>query len=275
MEIAAPPPHSLMATIWPSYLLALRRMARSRFFWAVLILSAVPVAIALIIAFEDRETSIAGASTQLEILTRTVYLHLVVFFIANTFGFVVSRQEFEDQTAHYLFLQPTPRWVLSLTRFASYVTLAGVMAVLSLLLTAAVVFLPGNSIPEIFVWLFEEGGILLIARKGFVLVLGLVIYGAFAMMVGAFLKSASYIFFLLLWEWLLPYLPQALKQWSALHYLQSLLPERPAQMRDFFEMLGQPASVSVSLTVIFSASCVFLAVATLIFQLRQCHYGNE
>ena len=91
---------------------------------------------------------------------------------------------------------------------------------------------------------------------------------------GSFFKSGSYALLLLAWESGLPYLPSALKMWTVMHYLHSLLPVRLDEQKRLFELLGEPASVGLSLAVIIGVSLVMVAVSSGVFYFKECLYGE-
>jgi hypothetical protein len=89
---------------------------------------------------------------------------------------------------------------------------------------------------------------------------------------GSLFKSGFYALILLAWEAGLPYLPSTLKLWTVMYYLHSLLPERLTEQRKLFELLGEPASVGVSILVVGFVSLVFIGICMALFQFRECLY---
>ena len=69
-----------------------------------------------------------------------------------------------------------------------------------------------------------------------------------------------------------PLHPGAMKFWTVMHYLQSLLPVRLTEQKKLFELFGEPASLALSLAVICGASLVFTLFCSLLFQFRECLY---
>jgi hypothetical protein len=120
--------------------------------------------------------------------------------------------------------------------------------------------------------LFGQGRFTILLKESFVLALGLLAYGSIAMLMGSLFKSGFYALILLVWETGLPYLPSTLKLWTVMHYLHSLLPERLTEQQKIFELLGDPASVGVSILVVGFVSLVFIGVCMAIFQYRECLY---
>jgi ABC-type transport system involved in multi-copper enzyme maturation permease subunit len=267
-----------LRTAWASYRLSVRRMAFSKFMLANLILPAIPVAIALLvwILADSGPKSINEAHDILEGFLRTIYLHFIVFFLGNIFGFAIVRQEMESHTLHYILLTPAPRWGVFAGRCMAYLTLTGAFVVGSLWLTYALLVAPGLGVKAMMTDLFVDGRAAILLKESGVLLAGLMAYGAIAMMMGSFLKSALYAVMLLGWEWTLPYLPQVMKEWTLLYYLQSLMPEKPHGFGGkLFELLGSAPNVWISLGVLAGVTAAALAVALLIFQRRECQYGES
>jgi len=263
------------------FMLSLRRLAGSKFMLVTAILGALPVCITILIVFFHRaEFGAAGINTPgyfhgtFDNIVRIFYLHFIIFFVANIFGFAVVRQEVDDQTLHYLFLQPVRRSFLVLGKLFAYLVLASAVCVTSLWLTYLIwplfMFGPVGLVSDLFV----EGRLLVLLRQSVVLVLGLLTYGAIAMAMGSVFKSGLYALLLLGWESGLPYLPSTLKLWTIAHYLHSLLPEPIQTSRKVFELVGEPASILMSLTVPVFLSAVMIGIAILLFQIKECVYGQ-
>jgi hypothetical protein len=102
--------------------------------------------------------------------------------------------------------------------------------------------------------------------------MGLLAYGAIAMLMGSFFKSGFYALFIFFWESGLNYLPSSLKLWTVVHYLHSLLPERLTMEKSLYELLGDPASVSLSLGVLCGVSLVIIGIAIACFHFKECLY---
>ena len=258
--------------------LSLRRLWRSKLVGACVVLGAIPVLIACLIVFTPHASysyrDVAKVHDMFEIWVRTLFLQFIVFFVAGIFGFGVVRQEMDDRTLHYLFLQPVKRWVLVLGKLAAYLALASGFCLASLwicyLLMTLALFGPGVVMAE----LFAHGRFVVLLRESLVLVLGLLAYGSIAMLMASLFKSGFYALILLAWETGLPYLPTTLKLWTVMHYLQSLLPERPVGASRLFELLGEPAPVWLCILVLIAVPSIFIALCALFFQRRECLYAE-
>jgi len=283
-ESAIRNPHSaikaLVRQIVAVFLLSLRRLLRSKFLSAIITLGAIPVAIACLIALSGRPMHqqnvgrIQDVHALLEGFLRFLYLHFIVFFGANVLGFAVMRQEYDDQTLHYLFLQPVPRWMLVVGKAVAFVVLASAVCVTSLWVTYLIMTLPRFGLAAVIADLFGKGRFVILAKESLVIALGLLAYGSIAMLMGSLFKSGFYALILLAWESGLPYLPSTLKLWTVMHYLQSLLPERHTDLNRLFALLGEPASVWLSLAVIGGVSGVFIAACAFFYQFRECLYAE-
>lgn len=258
-----------------TFVISFRRLFRSKFFVANAILAALPVALAILLAIV---ISTKGTPPLTEIkavfqgLLRVLYLQFILFFVANIFGFAVMRQELDDRTLHYLLLQPVSRWVLVAGKLAAYLVLSTGVCVISLWLTYFILTVPTYGVRALMIDLFVQGRFLSLLKESGVAFLALLAYGTLGMLMGSFFKSGIYALILLAWEAGLPYLPSTLKLWTIMHYLQSLLPERQLAHRGIFELLGEPASTTLSLGVIGGVSAFFILLCVLLFQLRECSY---
>lgn len=261
--------------------LSLRRLVLAPSLLAHLGIAAVPLFIVTMIYIGNlhrhRMPTIQEIHIATELFLRILYLHFVVFFIANILGSAVIRQERDEQTLHYFFLQPVRRWMVISGKFAAYLIVSGAICVVSFWAVYLALALPAIGTRGVASDLFSHGRFAIMGRETLVLLLGLVAYGAFALIMGGvgFFKSASYALFLLGWEAGLPYLPSTLKFWTFAHYLQSLLPERMIENKEMFELLGEPATTGMSLAVLLGVPALFIGVAILMFRARECQYGGE
>ena len=263
-----------MNGIWATLTLSMRRMIRSKFLWVNLFLASIPIVIVTLWAVTGYRglDSIELAHIRYEMMLRTLYFHFIVFFVANIFGFAVMRQEFDDQTLHYLLLQPVPRWTLVAGKLAACLVLASAICIFSFWITYFIMTLPKFGLRAVVADLFGAGRALILLKESLVIILALLAYTTIGMLMGSFFKSSLYTILLLAWESGLPYLPGTLKFWTVMHYLQSLLPVRLTEQKKLFELLGEPATPALSLGVIFGASLGFAIFCSLLFQFRECLY---
>jgi len=260
--------------------LSLTRLRRSPYLWSTIALASVPVLMAVLIVVVKRDApgfrgDLAWVHSALEIFIRMLYLHFIIFFVANTFGFSVVRQELEERTLHYLILQPLPRWIMLLGKFLAYLILSTLICIASLWITYFILALPCAGPRGVTADLFGQGRFVILARESLVLMLGLLVYGAVAMLAGSLFKAQLYMLFLWIWEGALPYLPSTLKFWTLTHYLHSLLPEQLLEQKKLFELLGEPASAALSWGVLLGVALLTIALAMVLFQSRECLYGES
>ena len=239
---------------------------------------ALPVLLSLSLAvfggFKQYET-IQAAQGDFETLLRLVYLHFIVFFIAGVFGFAVMRQETDDQTLHYLLMQPVARPVILLGKFLAFIFISTITCAASLWITYFIWMVPQFGLSEVTANLFSGHRLGILAKESSVICLTLVAYGSFALLMGTLFKSAFYALLLIGWGWALPYLPSNLKFWTVLYHAQSLLPDKQLPEQPLFELLGAPVAASTSILFLLGASALFLILAGFFFQVRECLYSES
>ena len=262
--------------------LSLRRMMRSR--WAYLGFAIVPLAVIMLILYFFPESEGLGSTKEkvntahqiYESLLRSYFLHFMVFFIANIFGFSIMRSEIDNQTLHYLFLQPINRWLLILGKLSAYLLISSVVCITTLWLCYTLLMLDWVGVGGLFEDLFKGGRGLILIKESLALSLGLLVYGALAMMMACIFKSnAGYGFLLLCWESLLPWLPIALKKGTIMHYLHSLMPERLIAQQQFFSLLGVPTSTFACFMILGCVLLITLVLAMVIYQFKECIYSDS
>jgi len=271
------PTASALLAFWGAIRLSLARLGRTTSMLAVIFMALLPLLIVVLIAAATWHEPIfhqpAAAQRVYQTILRLVGLHFVAFFIAYILGQAVVRQDLEDETLHYLFLQPMPRWRLFVARFVAFFLLAGAAVVLGMWLCWLAATVPWMRPADLFDLLREQGRLAGLLREAGVLLLAVLFYGAAMIAVGSFFRSPFFAGLLLGWEAGVYYLPRALKYWTGSHYFHSLLPDGGAERR-LFELIGEPAGVGLCLTLIPAASMVLLAIGAAAFHLRECQYGK-
>ncbi len=272
------------------FILSLRRLIHSKFMLAALIFAAIPVLISLLTLLHPRD-SLTSAQTQYQNFLRLLYLHFAVFFVGNFLGFAVMRQEHDDQTLHFLILQPVSRWTLVVGKLAASLLLASSICIGSLMASYLILTIGAAGPQEVFRDLFlgahqlataetdsqsalQASRFPTLAREALAIVTGLLAYTSVAMLMGSLFKSSQYLIFLFGWEAGLPYLPSALKYWTVLHYLNSLLPVKISEDLKVFEIYSTPVPVWVCFATIGAASVLVLTLCVFLFQTRECLYGD-
>jgi len=255
------------------FLLSLRRLIHSKFMLAALIFALIPVLISTLTILHPRP-SLAEAQTQYQNFLRLLYLHFAVFFVGNFLGFSVMRQEHDDQTLHFLILQPVSRWTLVVGKLAASLLLSSLICIVSLMVTYLILTVSAAGPTDVFRDLFRGARFTTLAREALTLVVGLLAYTSVAMLMGSLFKSSQYLIFLFAWEAGLPYLPSTLKYWTVLHYLNSLLPVKVSDALKVFEIYSTPVPVWVCFAAIGGATALVLTFCVFLFQTRECLYGD-
>jgi ABC-type transport system involved in multi-copper enzyme maturation permease subunit len=263
------------ATLWPAFRLFLRRLLWSKFMIADLLLVSLPLVIAVLMLLTKSVGSMHRVHETYESLVYYVFLHIMVFFLATIIGFGASRQEIEDQTLHYLFLQPVPRWALCVGRYLGCLALTSATCIAALWLTYFLLALSLNDFSQITADLFSGGRGLILLKESGIIVMGLAAYTAIAFFFCSLFKSALFAGFLFVWEGALPYAPQVFKQLTIMHYLQSMLPDPAPQLQNVFSVMGEASPVWLCMTVLGSVAAVMLALTVLVFQFKECQYGDN
>lgn len=269
-------PGTAARQVGASISLALRRFTRSRFLFVCLLFALVPIMIAIGMTMF---TSVASESLRevhgvYEMLLHTVYLHFVILFTPFIFGMLVMRQDIDDQTLHFLVLQPIDRALIILGKYAAYLMLAFAICAVSLWSFYFILCISRFGVGAVFSDLFSSGRIFVLLRETGVMLLALMAYGAIALVASSFFGSVWFSLFVFVWETGLAYLPSSLKLWTVSHYLHSLLPEPLLRDRNNIQFLGQSSSVVVCLAVLIGVSIVMVSLAAVLYRTRECVYGE-
>lgn len=262
-----------------AFVLSLRRLIRTKFLMRISILAALPVVMAILSylgpSFASENETIERIDEIWPVLINLVYLKFIVFFGASIFGFAVMRQELEDQTLHYLLLQPINRWMLIVGRFLAFLLIGSAICVTSLWITYFVLTGPRLGFGYVFNALFSEGRLQDLLIESLVITLGLLVFGALALLMASIFKSVFYVLLLLAWESALPWLPGSLKFWTITHYLHALLPQGYELRSNFLALPGEPPSTAMSFLFLSGFSLVLIAAAIARFQSKECLYGDS
>lgn len=274
--------------------LALGNYLRSRHFGMSLALAALPVAAAGIFGGMLIFRS-GGACTDPLVLTRmgsgsqsiaettewmraafaAGFLHFGLYFAALTFGNSITREESDEQTLHYLFLQPAPRWVIVLGKLAAFIAMAAPVFVVALFLVHLCALLPfgGAGLKELFLGATMPRFL----QMALTAIVALLVYSAlFGGLAAAFRKP---IFGLVLYFWELATgfapLPEALKQVSLNYYLRELLPASARQETGVFATLTEGPSALVTVLVLVLTPTLSMALAVFLTHKRECIYSDS
>ncbi|MFH0793068.1 MAG: ABC transporter permease subunit [bacterium] len=264
--------------------MSVRRYLFTRYMWVLFYLGAIPVVLVtcqLIRAlflnvsagyFVANWMPPADVNVFLQVLFRFLYIHFIIFWVATLFGFSLLRQEIDDQTLHYLFLQPIGRPTVILSKFLGFLAVTWIYLSATFLFSYFALMAP-HGIKGISGDLFEAGRALTLIKECFIMLLALAMYGSISMVLGSIFKSSGAGLLFYMWEGVVPWLPSTLKFFTISHYLQALTPERSVIPRKAFELLGDLPSglrCSVTLSLVLAAMII---ITVFLVRRRECVYS--
>lgn len=108
--------------------LSLRQLAGSRRLAVILLLAALPVAVAALVHFAAADASAVGVSDAITntLLISTVLPLVMLVLATSSFG-----NEVEDGTLQYLLLKPVPRWQIAVPKLLAPLIVGGVPVAIS------------------------------------------------------------------------------------------------------------------------------------------------
>ncbi|MBN1868413.1 ABC transporter permease [Candidatus Sumerlaeota bacterium] len=268
---------TILRAAWSVFMLSLRRLVRSKVLFSALPIPVLSVGIVLLALLDKSEMRTLDARLAFlnGPLIRMVYLYFFVFFGAWGFGFATVRQEMDDQTLHYLFLQPIPRWVLIVGKAAASLCIVWVACAVALWASYLTLALPIEGGRGTVANLVSKGQLAILLKEMGVIALGLMAYGSLGMLTGSLFKTGAPALLLLGWEWGLPYLPSTLKHWTVMHYLQSLLPVAPPEGNRVFEILAADAQPGLCFLFVGGVALISLFFCAVLMQNRECLYKES
>jgi ABC-type transport system involved in multi-copper enzyme maturation permease subunit len=195
----------------------------------LMLLAAAPVAIALIRvlfsahAVHDR-SDVAEGTNFYAWMYQVLILRLELFLAGvAVFGNLI-RREVLDRTLHYYFLSPIRRELLVAAKYLTGVLVTFTLFGLSTLVSFVLAYLP-HDWTVVSKFLFHGPGLHQLGSYLLVTFLACVGYGAVFLTLGFFFKSPAVpALGMFAWESIHFLLPPLLKQFSVIHYLQSLCP---------------------------------------------------
>jgi len=238
-----------------------RKARRTKFFF---FLSFLPAAVAMIIKF-NQVLSGSHALDGIYLFTNIImlfYLQLIILILALFYGTSVCSEEVEGRTLPYLLTRPIPKSAIVVGKYAAYtVTVIGMVS-LGLLFSFAVLNIDHLLDGSIYLTLFRYWG---------VSILGMIAYTAFFTFFGTFLRRS--IFFGLLfsfgWENVVQYFPGSTQRFTIIHYLKSFLPASSSGGFSFLTFRLEPTKPGIALLMLFLIPTGFLALACLVFSLKE------
>ena len=231
---------------------------------AFYLISFIPVVMALVIKFGQilSEHSDIGGIYIFTNIIMAFYLQFLILILALFFGTSVCSEELEGKTLTYLTTRPISKSAIILGKYTSYTALAILMTAAGVV--CSFLILNVNSLLD-----FSLYKILL--RDLAVLSLGLICYTAFFTFIGTFLKR-SIMFGLMFsfgWENVIQYFPGTTQRFAIVHYLKSLLPSTSGGRFSFLLFRLEPSSPGTAIAMLFLITGVFLALACMLFSLKE------
>lgn len=274
--------------------LAAIRYRRSRVFYASAVLAALPVLGALVfslvhligsgfelahplhLSFPALDISTTRKMSEVmdafAFIFRGGYLYFGVILSAMTFASSVFREELEDQTLHYLYLQPIPRWMIVVGKFAGFVLVAMPCFAVSLISVKLLMLLPFGA--SGLVRFLEPASLLILLREFVVIGLGLALYSSVLLGISNLIQNPIPGFMLYGWEAVSNLMPQALQEWSLGFYVKALLPPSSRAAQSVFGMVVEPPSVWHAGLVIVLVPAVCVGLTCWAARYRECLYSD-
>lgn len=270
--------------------LELARLLRGRGRFGRLALLALPVviaalgAVALVVASETpfQETlriqggGFRSAAESLTVLAQTfrLVLRVVLFLGAMELFASLYRSEMVDRTLHHLFLSPVHRVAALAGKYLAACATLGAALVVSWLVTTLLLFAPHGA-AGVFGTLLSGDGLGVLLATILVIVLGVAAYGALFLLFGlVFSKPLHVAVVFWIWEWLVTFLPQSVKRFTVVHWLESLLVLRVAP-DSMLARLADPEPRWIAVLVLLSITAAALAASAAWVRGMELSYGAD
>src|SRR6204780_2168093 len=209
------------------------------------------------------------------------FLRLAIFFGCLGIFMNLFRGEILDRSLHFYFLAPIRREVLMAGKF-----LAGLLATCTIFVTSellqTVAFLWHFSPSVRDFYLYHNHGLEHAAIYLGVTVLACVGYGAFFLVAGMMFRNPILpALAILVWEFINPFLPGILKQFSVIYYLKSLCPvdiPTPPGTSPLWALLisnSDPVSAPVAVLGILIVAMIALYASSLQVRRMEINYTTE
>lgn len=209
------------------------------------------------------------------------FLRLAIFFGCLGIFMNLFRGEVLDRSLHFYFLSPIRREVLMAGKF-----LAGLLATCTIFITSEILqtlaFLWHFDPYTRDLYLYHHHGLEHAAIYVGVTLLACIGYGAFFLIAGMLFRNpivpAAAI---LIWEWINPFLPALLKQFSVIYYLKSLcpveIPVSPGTPGVFALLISNadPISAPLAIVGILVVACIALFVSSVQVRHMEINYTTE
>ncbi len=260
--------------------LSVRRYLFTRYMWVLIGLGCMPLLLGLpyflrviLVHTGPLVPKYSELNTIVQTIFRVGYIHFIIFFTANIFGFSLIRQEVDDRTLHLLFLQPVNKVTIILSKYLGFIAVTWVFLSVTFLATYVFFLLP-YGMKSLMKDLFENGRAISLLKECFVMLVALAMYGAFSMMMGSIFRTGGYGLIFYLWETGLPYLPSTLKFFTISHYLQALTPEKSAIPPRMFELYGTMPSLLRCWITFVILLAVLIGMTAFLIRRYECKYSE-
>jgi ABC-type transport system involved in multi-copper enzyme maturation permease subunit len=276
------PKSNLRRTVFTLVNISMRRYLFTRYMWVLLFLGGIPIAISILFMIARMlsphpsvapYSHISELNQMIQTMFRVLYIHFVIFFIANIFGFSLIRKEVDDRTLHLLFLQPIGKVTIILSKYLGFLAVTWFFLSVTFLVTYILFHVPFG-FKSLMKDLFEYGRALSLIKECFVMLVALAMYGALSMVLGSIFKTGWYGLIFYLWETGLPYLPSTLKFFTISHYLQALTPEKSAIPPRMFELYGEMPSPLRCWITFFIVLSVLIGITIFLIRRYECKYSE-
>lgn len=241
-----------------AFALSLTTTLRQRRVLLAGVVSLVPVAIPIAIAFFSASVFAELGGPVFVRMTEYLYLRAIVPILALFFGCMVIGEDVENQTMPYILTRPIPRFTWVLGKFGAYVAISsGVLLPAIILNFAACTTLKDFG--------FSPANLVLLAHYCGLGAIGLAAYGAFAIFLGATVKRPIVIgiIFLIPWQRFATVIPGMIELFTIEKYINTLLPVLPTERETvtarigMFELASKPYELSNTAALII-IGCIIL-----------------
>lgn len=266
-QLALGPPSARVLAVMR---LTLRQILATRRTLVFALLGSLPPALAALFAVLRKVPTLHINANGFDFFSQmmvTFYLHFLLVLIALFYATALIHSEVEEKTITYLLLRPVPKPHLVLAKYLTFLMAAAAILVPSILLTFGILEISdgaGGFMGHLRYLLWDLG----------VMALGAMAYGSVFTLLGAWLKRPVMVglFFAVVWEWAITYVPGYFGKLTILHYLLSIFPHSTVQ-RGVQALFGSTTSRPVAILVLLALATVFLGLAMETF--RRSEYVLE
>lgn len=268
--------------------LTVKRYTSSYHVWSIVGLASPSIVIALIFAAVSLVLSkfaftdplpgkvpmghASEAAAAVKMIFVGAYLHFGLIFSAILFGNSSLREEVDNQTLHYVFLQPAPRWIVLLGKYTGFIILAVPIFFCSLVLFQVIFTLPfgwQGFRSTMFSWAYFR----FLAHHTGVLVMALMVYSALFLALSNIFKNMFYVVLIYGWEAATVFLPDLLKNFSIAYYLKYMLNGSQSERVGAIAVVSVPPGEIQTTIVLYGVLGISLAFACWLTSRKQCLYG--